>query len=124
MKQFFCDYRLWEDYNAGLYHDKIINKEKQLILKSKKLLSNQTKFFASGIKMLKCWETSAKINLTNLSRNRQAWIGQATCCFNHKAPENITIFAWNQIENKIQLKANKTADKIIKKWESEYNAKN
>jgi hypothetical protein len=70
--------------------------------------------------MILSWPISANVNLSHTSRNRQAWIGQASCCFNHGANERSTKIAWRQLRIKQQIKANLTADKVIVQWERNY----
>lgn len=66
------------------------------------------------------WKISAEHNLSNTNRNRQAWLGQAACCFSHGAPEYITKLAWNNLTEKEQKIANDVADDVIKDWEQKY----
>lgn len=63
------------------------------------------------------WEIAAEQNLTNLARNRQAWLGQAACCFVHGAPEYLTKIAWGELTEDQQKNANIVADSVIQTWE-------
>jgi hypothetical protein len=67
--------------------------------------------------MVSEWIYSAEQNLSNSSRNRQAWIGQASCCYKYGVPEHITKYAWRLMSFEQQHKANQIANKVIKIWE-------
>jgi hypothetical protein len=69
------------------------------------------------------WIYSSEHNLTNKQRNRQAWLGQAACCWLVHATENSTKQAWSRMTDQQRDVANKVADKIISEWENEYAKK-
>ena len=71
--------------------------------------------------MISEWRVSASVQLSNRSRNRQAWIGQAACCFAFDCPEHQVKAAWHRLTETQQVLANHTADAIIQIWE-EFNA--
>ena len=121
MKQIFHPYNLWEDCNNGILEKGFKEKkEEEMTQKAKKLLCNQDKFFKVGVAMVKKWKYSSEQHLTNPQRNRQAWIGQASCCYEYGIPEHITKYAWRLMDLKEQEEANSIADKIIELWEEEY----
>ena len=82
------------------------------------LLSSPSIFYDTLKKILIEWTISCDENLSNISCNRQAWLGQAACCYLHKAEETITREAWSKLNDKKRLEANNIADKIIKEYES------
>jgi hypothetical protein len=114
MKRYFASYWYWEDWKYGLYKSQIIDHHISL---SVELLSNQDKFYSAAIKMINEWQISSAVQLSNKSRNRQAWIGQATCCFNHNASEESTKKAWWLLNTDTQIEANLTADRVINIYE-------
>lgn len=120
MKQVFYHYLEWEDYKAGMYKLPILIDEKELIIKCSKLLKDSEWFFEEGQNMVKLWSKSAQQNLTDKNINRQAWIGQATCCFVFGATEDTTKKAWRTLKEDEQVKANKVADKIFFDWKRKY----
>ena len=127
MKRFYSHYSNWEDNKAGLYLTTLNITEKQeeeLTKKCIDLLSNQELFFDIGFQILESWPISSDVNLSNTNRNRQAWLGQASCCFHLGTPEYITKYAWRMMDLDTQKEANKTADKIIKIWSEKYASKN
>lgn len=119
IKQIFHHYSKWEDYKNGLYNG-VCDRHEEKVQLSKELLSNQEEFFNVAIDMFKNWEHSAEHNLTDNAINKKAWIGQASCCFNHQAPDYVTIEAWWSMDEETRKKANKTAIKALKQWQSEH----
>lgn len=71
-------------------------------------------------KVLKLWKVSSENNLTNMSINRQAWIGHAACYIGIKCPEYITRKAWAFLTDKQRELANLQADRIILLFENSY----
>lgn len=125
MKRIYYPYWEWEDYKNGLY-----DLEKEYSEKEQEELSSQVKVFLSskefekvGFKIISEWKIACEQNLTNPSRNRQAWIGQASACYKLGVPERITKFGWRLLSLEQQEQANLVADKIIKKWEENHAKK-
>jgi hypothetical protein len=114
MKRYFISYWHWEDWKNNLYNSSIIELH---ITQSAALLSDQDLFYATAIKMINDWPISSAVQLSNKSRNRQAWIGQATCCYHHQASEESTKKAWWLLHEQTQSQANATADKVINMYE-------
>lgn len=122
--QVFEHYEKWEDYQNGMYKPTPKENEEKLIELSMSLLSNPDKFFDIALKMVNKWKISASVNLTNAQSNRQAWIGQASCCFEYGVPEEVTRTAWSRMSTVERIKANNIADKVIIAFENGYKAKN
>ena len=118
MIQIYHPYWLWEDYNNGMYDSDLKENEIELIDKSIELLRSDL-FFSIGLKMILKWKYSCENNLTNSMINRRAWIGRATCSFNHQCPELLTRIAWNELSEIEKNKANNYADRIIRIYERE-----
>jgi hypothetical protein len=66
------------------------------------------------------WKYSAEVNLSNRNRNRQAWLGQASCCLIVGAPEDLTKQAWHTLTAAEKIAANAVADEVIAAWERRY----
>jgi hypothetical protein len=120
MKRIYHPYWDWEDYKAGLYV--IVNtydeeQTEQLAKDAANLLSNSELFRNVALSVITQWCKSAEVNLSNPSRNRQAWIGQASCCYALKIPEFITKFGWRLMTIEQQNEANRVADEVIRVWE-------
>lgn len=119
IKQKFHHFNKWEDFKNGLFDSNCDFYDEKLNF-SIELLSDQDMFFYIGLKMCEDWIYSAEHNLTDSSMNRRAWLGQATCCYNHKAPDYVTKDAWWKLSEETRKEANKTADKILKEWQSKH----
>jgi hypothetical protein len=123
MKRIFHPYNLWEDCNNGILETNFNEEQTELLTyKAKSLLCNPKEFYNVGLKVIMEWKYSSEQNLSNSSRNRQAWIGQASCCYKYRVPEHITKYAWRLMTFEEQKEANAVADDIIRLWE-EKNAK-
>ena len=70
MERIHHNYKLWEDYKAGMYDTEKLKDEKILIDKAKLLLSNKELFFKFGLEMVLKWKYSAEENLSNSNSNR------------------------------------------------------
>jgi hypothetical protein len=117
MTQIYHPYWLWEDYQNGMYELNIENSEEKIYL-AKHLLSHLSEFADTALRVIEEWTISSETNLTNISCNRQAWIGQASCCYKYKVPETFTRIAWKQLTDQERIDANKVADLCIKNFEN------
>ncbi len=99
LKKIYHPYYKWEDYKNGMYKLKIKNMETKIGL-SLSLLSSPDDLYKSMMGVTIEWIYSTEHNLTDVSINRQAWLGQAACCYNHKAPEYITRISWGLLNEK------------------------
>jgi len=105
----------WEDYNAGMWNTRPIDEAKVVL--SVATLSDLGQFLETGREMIREWQTAAIHNIVSLKTGRRAWVGQASCCYSHKATSAETRQAWGQLANMEQRAANDIADIII----AEYN---
>ena len=120
MERKYHPYTDWEDYKNGQYKRSVDN-ERELILKAKALLKDKQAFETACKNVMKEWPISCEQNLTNLSINRIAWMGQAACCLRYGCPDYITKLAWGLLTQKSMDEANKIAGQIISIWECNYN---
>jgi len=121
MKQVYKHYTLWEDYQNGMYNLNV-NNEDYYINKAIELLKNDKLFYRTAKSVLEKWKVSTLINLTNKNCNKQAWIGQASCCICYKVPEYLTRIAWSKLTDEERENANKVADRIIYKFNQKNEA--
>lgn len=119
MNRIYHHYEKWEDNKHGLYLLKDEKKEENII-KNIELLKNIKELEKYMNKVIKEWKYSCEQNLSNTTMNRQAYLGQSACCLHHGSPAVTTRSSWVKLNKDEQDKANKTADKIIKKWENKY----
>lgn len=120
MTPVFHNYVNWEDYQFGMHKKECFMDEHKMITDCELLLKCPGWLWESMTFVSQNWKISAEHNLSNTNRNRQAWLGQAACCFSHGAPEYITKLAWNNLTEKEQKIANDVADDVIKDWEQKY----
>jgi hypothetical protein len=121
MQQYFSHFETWEDYKAGLYKTSCVDGPQKLS-KSIDVLSDQKLFKSQAEMMFIEWPEATKNNLTNMGLNRLAWVGQATCCFSHKAPDFITKQAWWELADRDRDEANSTASEVIEEWCERYDS--
>lgn len=117
MNRVYHKFEDWEDFKNGMYNSPDGN-DAELLQDAIRLLSDLEMFFIEGKKMILQWVVSASENLSNVSQNRRAWIGQATCCFVYGVPETVTREAWGLLTDLQRYEANKIADKIISIYEN------
>lgn len=116
VKQCYFHYAEWEDYQNGMYSDCSVSEYEKAVKLSMDLLSNNSVFKSSIKKMFEKWVKSTKENLTNNDINKRAWVGQATCCFNHSSNEKATREAWGLLNEKTRDMANNVAEECINEW--------
>lgn len=121
--QIYHPYYLWEDHKAGFY-DNISGKEKEVLLKQVVSFFENSKLVEQYMnKAIEQWVYSCEHNLSNLSMNRIAYLGQAAACIYCAAPSILTMQAWSLVSNESQNKANEIASQVINKWEVMYSNK-
>lgn len=125
MKQFFAPFLEWEDYENGMYDIPNFEEEKgKQITNAIKVLSDKNLFDEICKCILSEWVVSSKVNLTNISCNRKAWLGQAACSYKFDVTETCTRIAWSLLSEQQRIEANLVADKWIKTFESNYEREN
>ena len=120
MRRAHYRYELWEDWQAGLYAVRTCGDEAALQAASGVLLGDPDDFGRVAWEMVRAWPIAAEVALTHTSSNRQAWVGQATCCYAHAAPDYVTKRAWWDLNDTAKDAANATADSVIDRWEGTY----
>ncbi|MFN8738720.1 MAG: hypothetical protein ACK5YR_02260 [Pirellula sp.] len=117
IERVYHSYEKWEDYKWGMYEKTCWMDEEQMTNECQNLLSCPEWLEEAMMFVATDWVFSAEHNLSNVNRNRQAWLGQVACNMTHGAPEYLTKIAWNRLTLEQQEKANKVADSVIKYWE-------
>lgn len=116
MKQIYAPYTKWEDYQNGMYT--LVQPIEDNILKGANLLKNENLFFQTALNVINNWVISTDVNLTSPNVNKQAWIGQASCCYKYGNNELTTRKSWALLTDIEQYKANAVANKIINIYEN------
>jgi hypothetical protein len=114
MKRVFHHISNHEDVKAGMFRAGL---DDQKVKHSIDVLMDPLMFYEHAKAMVKAWPKSSEHHLTNNEVNRRAWIGHATCLFNHGANMDETISAWQCIGSEAQLAANNMALAVIKEFE-------
>jgi len=120
VKQFYKEYYYWEDYKNGMYQSQNKLSESENVDLACKMLSDSIIFFETCKQVILNWPISTKVNLTNISCNRRAWLGQACCSYKFNVPEIHTRLAWGTLSEKKKYEANQVAERIIIHFEREY----
>lgn len=108
-------YTDWEDWAAGMYGSPPKGALRQLG-RAADLLSDVQAFYVAASEMVMAWPVAAEQNLSNVSRNRRAWVGQAACCYAVGVPESVTKLAWHTMTRGARDRANRIADDVIADW--------
>lgn len=117
MKRVFYRYELWECYKHGMYKHEVLPMGTS---RAYQLLRNPCALYEAMKLVSERWTYSGLMNLSNRGRNRQAWLGQAACCYKEAATEDETKIAWRRLTKEEQDAANAVADRVIKEWETSY----
>lgn len=120
IERVFHPFHLWEDYKMGMYEKTCFMDDESMVRACEATLSCPELLWECMQFVSHNWGHAAEHNLTNLNRNRQAWLGQAACCFIDGAPEYLVKRAWNNLSAEKQRAANAVADEVIKEWEWKY----
>lgn len=115
MKPKYCPFWAREEYLNGLFNTTC--DEPVLIKKVIKLFNSEKRTIIHMNNVVKNWRHSTEHNLTNTSKNRIAWIGQAACCYAFNAPDYITKKAWWLVSKANRDRADKIAKHVIKEYE-------
>lgn len=116
MKQIYHNHKNWEEVKYGMYESIISKSKDQLIQKVIYFFNNISlveKYMAFVVDTFKC---SCEHNFTNPSINKRAFLGQAALAVYDRIPREITMIAWNYLDENTQNVANNIADKEIERW--------
>jgi hypothetical protein len=121
MDRIYHRYEYWECFKSGFFKNVSGAEKRSLAEKVKELFndSKQTELFMN--KVISEWIYSCEHNLTNLSLNRVAWLGQAACCIFAKIPYSVTMENWRFVDVGKQKIACEIAEKIINEYEINLN---
>ena len=121
MKRYYAPFDVWEDRLHGMYAT-LHPPQSAYIEASRRILTNEAVLLDAMVSVVVDWPVSAAVNLTNKSRNRRAWLGQAACCLVCGANEDETKLAWHKMTAAQQDTANQQADRALAIWVELYDA--
>ncbi len=116
VERVYHNFEKWEDWKSGFYREVEKKQHPFFVASAAHLLSNGNELFDAMKRVVLDWRFSSEENLTNLSLNRRAWLGQAACCHNYRTPEHLTREAWHTLSKSQQTAANKVATQILTLW--------
>lgn len=117
MERIYHRYEYWECFKEGFFRNVSGEERKKLSKKVIELFedSKQTEIFMQ--KVIDNWIYSCEHNLTNISMNRVAWLGQSACCLYAKIPYSVTMENWRYVSKEKADKACEIAERLIKKYQ-------
>lgn len=121
IKRIYHPYWLWEEVEYNMWGK--IKDKKAFLEKAIEFTSDHILYGSYMMKAVKQWKYSCEHNLSNITQNRQAWIGHAACALAFQCPEDIIRSAWGYLTEEQQILANEQADIAIKYWEDNYAEK-
>lgn len=107
----------WEDHRAGMFALSY-GDEQGGTREAAELLGDPDLLWAAMSAVAREWPVAAEHNLSHTTQNRQAWLGQAACCFALGVPEFLTRLGWHTLTTAQQVAANAVADQVIAEWEA------
>jgi len=117
MERIYHRYEYWEDYKAGFYNN-ISGINKDLMIKKVVELFSSSELTNQYMNLvIEKWKYSCEHNLTNISLNRIAYLGQSACCLYAGVPSSITMEAWRLVSEENRNNANKIALSIISNYD-------
>lgn len=117
MTRKYYPYTQWEEYYAGMWRD-VTSKEKKELLEKAIAFTGNHKLYGSFMqRVINEWPCSCEHNLTDMSQNRQAWIGHAATAMALECPEDVTRLAWGFLSQEQRDLANDQATAAIQEWE-------
>ena len=120
MKQVFYRYEQREDFQNGMYANKNDGLEEVRIEQAVILFKDIEELYKKMTYVATNWNKSVEVNFTNPSVNKQAWLGQAACCYHCGCSDFETIRAWHLLTDEERQKANDIADKVFYEWLEKY----
>lgn len=115
MRRVWHHYREWEDWQCGFYADPPADTS-GLVAAAQALLSDPGRLKEAMRHVAFSWPCAAEHNLSDPSRNHQAWLGQAACCYAERVPESVTRQAWWLLSEDTRREANAVADLVFSEW--------
>lgn len=114
----YLPYWQWEEVEANMWGT--VENRKEYLDRAIEFTGDAKLYGSYMLRVVEEWPNSCRHNLSNVSQNRQAWIGHAACAFAFECPEDIVRLAWSHITSKQQNEANARADFAIARWERVY----
>lgn len=114
-KQIYHPYWKWEEVKANMWGS-VCNRD-SFLQKAIKFTGDHFLYGSWMKQVVEKWKFSCEHNLSQVSQNRQAWLGHAACAMSFQCPEDIVREAWWHLTDEQRTLANAQADKYIRQWE-------
>lgn len=112
----FHTFDKWECHKAGFYNNTHPTlTEIECKKEYKDFFLNENRFRNALKKVISEWQNSCEHYLTNISMNRIAWLGQASCCYDTGIPSTFRS-GFHLLDENEQSKANNIALEYLNKW--------
>lgn len=118
MNRIYHHYEKLEETAHGMWRTVCGEEMRRLDSAAISFMNNIDDFSAAMLRVVAEWKYSCEHNLTSISSNRIAWIGQAAVCVATGAPESCARVGWYHLKKDLQNKANEAAQYAIDMWES------
>ncbi len=115
MNRIYHPYWKWEDFKAGFY-DNCSGDKKTILIKSVIEMFSSEELTRTNMYRVQEWQYSCEHNLTNISLNRIAYIGQSACCIYASVPSTVTMEAWSLLSKDIQTRSDLIAEEFLNYW--------
>ena len=123
MTRIWHHYLKWEEVEAGMWRNCAKGEHDSFLQKAIEFTGNAELYGKWMLEVLNQWPISCEHNLTEVTQNRQAWIGHAAACIAINCPEYVVREAWGQLSQEQQDKANRKADLAIREFERRHEEK-
>lgn len=117
MNRIYHTWDKWECYPAGFFNAKppAGMSDVDCEIKYRDFLSDLTRFESALVRILDEWKMSCEHNLTNVSMNRIAWLGQAAMCIDSGIPSRFR-GGYNLLSDEQKYLADQLALKYLNIW--------
>lgn len=121
MERIWKNYRIWEDYAAGMY---ATGKSRQDVVDRIVEMFNDGHEFSKALHdVFNQWPNSMEHNLSYVKSNRQSYLGQAASAFLFGATIQETTAAWGLLREDVRSRSNEIADCFIKLYDISHYGK-
>lgn len=118
MERIFHPWDKWEDYNFNFYAtagNAIVEKHREKIFE---VLCDAEICKTQMTRVINEWKYSCEHNLSNISLNRVAYLGQAACANYGNIPAKATQALWREIPEEKRNIADGIAKEVFEIWRS------
>jgi hypothetical protein len=116
LPQFHYPYHLWEDYKFGFYNTISGRQKDEKIKYCLEMFNSESLTNKYMDRVVNEWFYSCRINFTNPSVNKIAYLGQSACSLYANIPNTVTMEGWGLLTSEVKERSNTIAEKKIIEW--------